>query len=116
MLSGGIDMGELAPLGRLREVDTVIVPGVAEPLSPRSDDLLDGLRAASEAGARLVSFCAARSSWRRRGYSTGGRPPPTGCSPPHSARRSRTCGCESTGSTSTTRPYTRRAASSPRPT
>jgi hypothetical protein len=28
VLPRGIDMGELAPLGTLREVDTVIVPGI----------------------------------------------------------------------------------------
>jgi putative intracellular protease/amidase len=53
----GIDVGELAPLGSLREVDTVIVPGISEPLSRRSDDLLGSLSAASESGARMVSFC-----------------------------------------------------------
>jgi hypothetical protein len=61
VLPRGIDMGELAPLGTpLREVDTVIVPGISEPLSRRSDDLLGSLSAASESGARMVWSVSAR--------------------------------------------------------
>jgi transcriptional regulator GlxA family with amidase domain len=57
LLSGGVDMGELAPLETLAEADTLIVPGILEPLSQRSDDLLAAVRSAGDAGARLVSFC-----------------------------------------------------------
>lgn len=57
VLSRGIDMGELAPLETLRDVDTVIVPGVAEPMAARGDALLENLRAAAGSGARMVSFC-----------------------------------------------------------
>lgn len=57
LLPRGIDMGELAPLETLHHVDTVIVPGVAEPLSQRGETLLDSLRTAHAAGARMVSFC-----------------------------------------------------------
>ncbi|MET0455669.1 MAG: helix-turn-helix domain-containing protein [Mycobacterium sp.] len=57
VLPRGVDMGELAPLDVLAEVDTVIVPGILEPLAQRSDDLLDAVRAAGGAGARMVSFC-----------------------------------------------------------
>lgn len=57
LLPRDVDMGELAPLSTLREVDTVIVPGIAEPMIERSDELLDSLRAASAAGARMVSLC-----------------------------------------------------------
>jgi AraC family transcriptional regulator, transcriptional activator FtrA len=57
LLPGGIDMGELTPLDTLPEVDTVIAPGIAEPMAPRSERLLQSLRAASDSGARMVSFC-----------------------------------------------------------
>lgn len=50
-------MGELAPLDTLGEVDTVIVPGISEPLARRSDVLIESLRAASRSGSRMVSFC-----------------------------------------------------------
>jgi transcriptional regulator GlxA family with amidase domain len=53
----GTDLGELAPLETLRSADTVMVPGVEQPLAPRSAALLAGLRGAHTAGARLVSFC-----------------------------------------------------------
>jgi AraC family transcriptional activator FtrA len=57
VLSNGADPGDLAGLDVLVEADTVIVPGVQHPLAERSSDLLDGLRAACSAGARMVSFC-----------------------------------------------------------
>jgi transcriptional regulator GlxA family with amidase domain len=57
LLSPGIDMGDLAPLDTLTDVDTVIVPGISEPLRRRSDALLESLSAASSSGARMVSFC-----------------------------------------------------------
>lgn len=57
LLRNGIDMGELAPLETLAEVDTVIVPGIAEPMATRSDRLLQNLWAASNSGARMASFC-----------------------------------------------------------
>ncbi|MGH3643601.1 MAG: GlxA family transcriptional regulator [Mycobacterium sp.] len=57
VLPGGVDVGELAPLDTLRDVDTVIVPGLSEPLLPRSEALLGSLSAARGSGARMVSFC-----------------------------------------------------------
>ncbi|WP_052396406.1 GlxA family transcriptional regulator [Kutzneria sp. 744] len=48
--------GELAPLETLVTADTVIVPGVENPLTPRSPALIDALRAAYAAGARMAGF------------------------------------------------------------
>lgn len=56
-LPSGIDLGTLAPLEVLREADTVLVPGLENPLAERSDALLGALRDAAAAGARMVSFC-----------------------------------------------------------
>ncbi len=57
VLPTGIDVGELAPLETMLDADTVIVPGVEEPLAPRSESLLTALTAAALAGLRMVSFC-----------------------------------------------------------
>ncbi|WP_037076277.1 GlxA family transcriptional regulator [Pseudonocardia spinosispora] len=56
-LSSGADLGELAPLETMLTADTVMVPGVEQPLAPRGAALLDNLRGAHGAGARMVSFC-----------------------------------------------------------
>jgi AraC family transcriptional regulator, transcriptional activator FtrA len=56
-LARDIDMGALAPLDTLADVDTVLVPGIADPLAPRSDALLEQVRAAHDGGARIVSLC-----------------------------------------------------------
>jgi transcriptional regulator GlxA family with amidase domain len=57
VLPNGVDPGDLAGLDVLVEADTVIVPGVQNPLGERSGDLLDALRTACASGARMVSFC-----------------------------------------------------------
>jgi AraC family transcriptional regulator, transcriptional activator FtrA len=57
VLPSGTDVGELAPLEALLSADTIIVPGVQDPLATRSDALLATLRTAAEAGIRMVSFC-----------------------------------------------------------
>jgi transcriptional regulator GlxA family with amidase domain len=56
-LPSGSDPGPLAPLETMLAADTVLVPGLEEPLAPRSDELLATIRAARDAGARMVSFC-----------------------------------------------------------
>lgn len=56
-LGQGVEVGPLAPLSVLTEVDTVIVPGIVDPLMQRDDDLLQALRDAHDAGARMVSLC-----------------------------------------------------------
>ncbi|MFI9383200.1 GlxA family transcriptional regulator [Kutzneria sp. NPDC052558] len=47
---------ELAPLETLITADTVIVPGVENPLAQRGVAVIDALRAAYAAGARMVAF------------------------------------------------------------
>ena len=56
-LARGIDMGELAPIETLAQADTVLVPGITEPLAARSESLLAALRSARDSGARMVSLC-----------------------------------------------------------
>lgn len=53
----GTDFGELSPLEVMLTADTVIIPGVENPLATRSEVLLDALRQAHQAGVRMVSFC-----------------------------------------------------------
>ncbi|GAA3440466.1 GlxA family transcriptional regulator [Kutzneria kofuensis] len=50
------DGDELAPLETMVTADTVIVPGVENPLAPRSTALIDALRGAYATGARMVGF------------------------------------------------------------
>jgi len=57
VLRPGVDVGELSPLETVADADTVIVPGVEDPLAPRTEALLASLRLAHTGGARLVSFC-----------------------------------------------------------
>jgi AraC family transcriptional regulator, transcriptional activator FtrA len=57
VLARDIDVGELAPVQTLADVDTVIVPGLTDPRARRSDTLLQSLVDARDAGARMVSFC-----------------------------------------------------------
>ncbi|MDA2811343.1 helix-turn-helix domain-containing protein [Nocardiopsis sp. RSe5-2] len=44
-------------LDGLRDADTVIVPGVADPAAPLAPPVRDALRAAAEAGTRIASLC-----------------------------------------------------------
>jgi AraC family transcriptional regulator, transcriptional activator FtrA len=53
-----VDLGEMAGLDELVEADTVVVPGVIDPLQPRPEDILQALRDAEAAGARIVSTCS----------------------------------------------------------
>lgn len=57
VLPSGVDLGPLAPLDALRDADTVLVPGIEDPFAERSPELLQALRDAQAAGARMVSFC-----------------------------------------------------------
>lgn len=56
-LPSGVDLGRLEPLDVLREADTVLIPGLENPMAPRSDELKSALRDAARNGARMVSFC-----------------------------------------------------------
>lgn len=57
LLPSGLEVGHLASLDAMNTADTVIVPGVAEPLTRRSGPVLASLDCAYRAGARMVSFC-----------------------------------------------------------
>ncbi|MCK2243501.1 MULTISPECIES: GlxA family transcriptional regulator [unclassified Crossiella] len=46
------------PLDALAHADTIVVPGVADPLSPVAPEVLAALVAAAGRGARLVSLCS----------------------------------------------------------
>lgn len=58
LLLHAVDFGELLPLAELARADTVVVPGVVDPLEPRPEAVLDALRDAEAAGARIVSTCS----------------------------------------------------------
>ncbi|MDF5756890.1 helix-turn-helix domain-containing protein [Spongiactinospora sp. TRM90649] len=45
-------------LAALREADTIVVPGCSEHAAPPGFEILDALRAAADAGTRIVSICA----------------------------------------------------------
>ena len=53
-----VDLGELSTLDVLTCADTVVVPGVVDPLARRPEHVLDALRDARSAGARIVSTCS----------------------------------------------------------
>jgi len=52
------EQSELAPLETMVTADTVIVPGIENPLAQRGIAVIDALRAAYAAGARMVAFGA----------------------------------------------------------
>ncbi|KMS85643.1 hypothetical protein ACZ91_41445 [Streptomyces regensis] len=72
-LASGVDLGELAPLEVMETADTVMVPGVEDPLARRSDALLESLRSAGATGARMVSFCGGAFLLGRAGILDGRR-------------------------------------------
>jgi AraC family transcriptional activator FtrA len=72
-LPSGADLGELAPLATMLTADTVMVPGVEEPLARRGENLLGHLRSARDAGARMVSFCGGAFILGRAGILDGRR-------------------------------------------
>ena len=45
-------------LSHIRNVDTLIVPGIENPMMPISDEVLDAVRAAAQRGARVASICS----------------------------------------------------------
>lgn len=55
--AGAFDLRVQWGLDQLAGAQTVIVPGVAHPLMPIADEVLEALRAAAAAGARIASIC-----------------------------------------------------------
>ncbi|WP_432523139.1 GlxA family transcriptional regulator [Kineococcus sp. SYSU DK006] len=71
VLPTGIDPGPLAPLETTLSADTVMVPGLEEPLAERSERLCAAVHGAREAGARMVSFCGGAFVLGRAGVLDG---------------------------------------------
>jgi AraC family transcriptional activator FtrA len=63
----GFSIGELHPVARAATADTVLVPGLEDPLAPQDPGALAAIAEAARNGARLVSL---RGRVRAR---TGGR-------------------------------------------
>ncbi len=70
-LPTGAEFGELAPLSFLETADTIIVPGLEDPLAQRSEALLSALRSAYASGVRMVSFCSGAFILGRAGILDG---------------------------------------------
>ncbi|GAA4978272.1 GlxA family transcriptional regulator [Kineococcus glutinatus] len=71
VLPSGVDPGPLAPLETVITADTVMVPGLEEPLAERSERLCTAIRGARDAGARMVSFCGGAFVLGRAGVLDG---------------------------------------------
>lgn len=71
VLPSGIDPGPLAPIETMLTADTVLVPGLEEPLAERTPALCATIRAARDAGARMVSFCGGAFVLGRAGVLDG---------------------------------------------
>ncbi|GAB3838347.1 GlxA family transcriptional regulator [Kribbella italica] len=50
--------GELLPMAELATADTVVIPGVDDPLAARDPETLEAIASAAGDGARLISLCA----------------------------------------------------------
>lgn len=56
--AGAFDLRVPWDLKHLADADTVIVPGLDNPMIPLSEEVLEALRAASGGGARIASICS----------------------------------------------------------
>jgi AraC family transcriptional regulator, transcriptional activator FtrA len=56
-VGGWLQAGTLHDLSALAAADTVVVPSIADPSVPPAAGLVDAVRAAHDAGARVVSLC-----------------------------------------------------------
>jgi AraC family transcriptional activator FtrA len=54
----GFTVGELAPVEAIASADTVVVPGLEDPLTAQHPRVLHALAEAGNAGARMISLCA----------------------------------------------------------
>jgi len=54
----GFSMRDLAPFSEICRADTVLVPGLDDPVRPRDPDALAAIVDAADRGARIVSLCA----------------------------------------------------------
>ncbi|GAB1138394.1 GlxA family transcriptional regulator [Shewanella algae] len=55
--SGALSISDIAPLELLSQVDTVIIPGIRDPLLFSESEVLQALQQAARAGVRLASIC-----------------------------------------------------------
>jgi putative intracellular protease/amidase len=55
--AGAFGLRSTNGLDALAGADTIILPGLADPTAPVSDDVLEALRAAAEGGTRIASIC-----------------------------------------------------------
>jgi hypothetical protein len=102
VLSAGFTVTATAGLDALIGADTVIVPGYHDIDTPPQADILDALRAAHDAGARLVSICVGLLPSPPPACWTGAPRPRTGGTPTNSAGGTRRSRSSATGCTSTT--------------
>ena len=55
--NGDLTITRIAPLNRLNEADTVIIPGIHDALAYCEEDVFTALRSAATSGVRLASIC-----------------------------------------------------------
>ncbi|MBA3943998.1 MAG: helix-turn-helix domain-containing protein [Herpetosiphonaceae bacterium] len=56
--AGAFDIRVQWDLSHLAEAHTIIVPGLADPMLPIAEEVLDALRAAAQHGSRIASICS----------------------------------------------------------
>src|SRR5262249_7328974 len=70
----GFSLDGLPGIEALESADTVVVPGYRELLDPISETAVEGLRAAHDRGARIVSICIGAFALGHAGLLDGPRP------------------------------------------
>src|SRR4051794_1687947 len=69
----GFDPEGLYPIERIATADTVIVPGLDDPLLAHDPRILDAIRTAARRGARLISLCGGAFVLAQAGVLAGHR-------------------------------------------